>query len=213
MALSSAHVHLPHPKYSNREQYLQFANQTMSTLVRAPGVQAVAATVNLPFTEYSFAGEFMIPGQSHELGRELPLARLNSVSPRYFEAMGIPLLRGRSFTDADHAGASRVIVVNDVIAKKYFPNEDPLGKRIRPVRFGDAWREIIGIVGSVKPDNLQAPSMPELFEPFSVFPDNDIFFVVRTSGSVAALSGLVTRIRGLSAWALEAFRADGTGRS
>src|SRR5207244_11263937 len=78
---------------------------------------------------------------------DLPTADFRSISPEYVRVMGIPLLRGREFADADHEGAPRVVLINETMAKKYWPNTDPIGHRVKETSKQQAWRESRGVVG------------------------------------------------------------------
>jgi predicted permease len=87
------------------------------------------------------------------------------INPHYFDALGTRLLKGRVFTEHDAAGAPSVFIINETLARRYWPNEDPLGKRIR-YNSNDPWGEIVGVVEDVKFDGLHLESTPHLFEPY-----------------------------------------------
>jgi putative ABC transport system permease protein len=103
--------------------------------------------------------------------------------------MGIRLIRGRIFTAQDDARAPRVAVINETMARQFFANEDPIGKRINIQNGPDAWREIVGIVGDIKQYGLDKATSAQSYEPFAQAPFNSLNVVVRTNGSPAALLG------------------------
>jgi putative ABC transport system permease protein len=112
------------------------------------------------------------------------------VSPGYFDAMRIPLVRGRGFSDEDRAGASPVAMVSETLARRYFPGEDPIGRRIRPVsRFGSQdWRTIVGIASDVRVEALDTDPRPLVFLPLYQESNLAVAFLVRTRGFPAGLA-------------------------
>src|ERR1700677_1707424 len=105
--------------------------------------------------------------------------------------MGIPLIRGREFTSADSATAPHVAIVSQSMARRFFPNEDPIGKRINVQNGPGKWSEIVGVVGDVKQYGLKSDAPAENYEPFPQHPYPFQTLVVRTSGNVAELSAAV----------------------
>jgi putative ABC transport system permease protein len=109
----------------------------------------------------------------------------------YFEAMRIPLLRGRLPTEHDHAAGANVLAIDEPFARRHFPNEDPIGKHIR---FGEPVFEIIGIVGGVRNHNLRTPPRPTMYIPFTHDQSDRIHLVIRTGSDSATLAGAVRQI-------------------
>ncbi len=105
--------------------------------------------------------------------------------------MGIRLVRGRVFTARDDAKAPRVAVINEMMARQHFPNEDPIGKRINITNGPDTWREIIGIVGDIKQYGVDKATSSQSYEPFAQVPFGSLNVVIRTGGSPAALLGAI----------------------
>jgi putative ABC transport system permease protein len=116
-------------------------------------------------------------------------ARPQCATPDYFRTMGVPLLKGRYFTDADTRDAQLVTIINQTLARKYFPDEEPLGKKI--FAWGDRPREIIGLVGDVKHDNLTGAAYPEIYFPYAQEPSAASNIVVRTTADPTALVGAI----------------------
>jgi putative ABC transport system permease protein len=119
----------------------------------------------------------------------LPSTSYYSITPDYFRAMGIRLVRGRVFTPQDDARAPRVAIINETMARQFFPNEDPIGKRINITNGPDTWREIVGIVGDIKQYGVDKATSAQSYEPFAQVPFSSLNVVIRTNGSPAALLG------------------------
>jgi putative ABC transport system permease protein len=105
--------------------------------------------------------------------------------------MGIPLLRGRSFTERDNESAPRVALINETFARNFFPGEDPLGQRIQITNGNEDWREVVGIVRDVKSQGIDHEVIPQSYEPFYQQPNSTLWVVLRSSGDPAALPAAV----------------------
>jgi putative ABC transport system permease protein len=186
----TAHIHLQRPKYRTTEQYVTVAQQTIERLAAVPGVQAAAAGICLPFTEYIINRGFSVEGRPAPANEGTPQARLSGVSEDFFKAMGIPLRQGRVFQRSD-AGGPRAVIINEFVARRYFPGENPIGKRLSFAVGDGSWREIVGVVGDVKADKLEGGTTAQIYAPFSQFPDNDMFFIVRSDGPPAAVAAAI----------------------
>jgi predicted permease len=193
----TASISLPDEDYKTEAAVGHFYVQLTTNLGSTPGVKSVGVGTDLPWTGYdeNFGG-WSIGGKQPPPGEENH-ARYHVASPDYFRALGIPLLRGRFFTDADKKGAPNVLIINEALATKYFPNEDAIGKRIN--LYGDPhtketdWFTIIGIVGNVKDTPGSASAEPSFWwsllqEPF---PFGDMSLVLRASGDPRLLTDAV----------------------
>jgi putative ABC transport system permease protein len=114
-----------------------------------------------------------------------------AVTPDYFRAMGIQLLRGRLFTDLDREGAQRVAIINETMAKRIFPDEDPIGKRIALTNEATAFREIVGVVNDVKQYGLAEETTLQTYEPFAQKPFSSMLLVVRAANDPSSLGGAI----------------------
>lgn len=157
----TASLSLPHERYKTGEQTAGFYQQLVRSLNILPGVQSAGAGSDLPWTGYDEnAGGFTIEGKKPAPHEEFH-ARYHMATPGYFSAMGIPLLEGRFFTEADAKGAPWVLIINRAMAERYWPHEDAIGKRISfedtPKKDSD-WMTVVGVVGDVKdqPNSLNA---------------------------------------------------------
>jgi len=179
---------LPQKKYALPEQKTAFANSLLEHLKDLPGVQAVGLTHSMPLVGDYVLG-FNIEGRPAVDPADMPSTNYYSVTPDYFHAMGIRLIRGRLFTAQDDVKAPRVAIINETMARQFFPNEDPIGKRINITNGPDTWRQIIGIVGDIKQYGVDKATSAQSYEPFAQVPFNSVNVVIRTKGSPAALLG------------------------
>jgi len=179
---------LPEKKYEKSEQQLAFADALLSRLRALPGIQAAGLTHSLPLISDWVLG-FKIEGRPEVRPADLPSTNYYSVTPDYFPAMGIRLIRGRLFNQHDDARAPRVAIINETLARQFFPNEDPIGKRILVTNGPDVWRQIVGIVGDIKQYGVDKETTSQTYEPYAQYPFRSLNVVLRTSDSGASLAG------------------------
>jgi putative ABC transport system permease protein len=171
---------LPRKKYGTGPQQAAFIEQATARLAAIPGVQFAGAAQIVPFTGNDYNLLYKIPGRPPLPPGTIQGTLYYAATPDYFKAMGIPLLRGRFFTAADAAGAPRVAIINEALAKLQFPNQDPIGQRIN-ITNADA--EIIGVVGDVKQYRLDGGTRVQAYEPIAQVPFNFMTLVVRTEAA------------------------------
>ena len=189
---------LSRSKYAEPEQQAAFLQQVIERTKALPGVEAIGATNQLPLGNRELRNTFRIENRPPPAPGQRLAARNEIVSDNYFRAMNIPVLRGRAFTDADAKDAPQVIIINDTLARRYFPNEDALGKRILIEDENNdplPPREIVGVVGSVRHNGLDEKEYPEYYEPFLQTPDPQVVLVVRSIGADPA--SLAPSVRGV----------------
>jgi putative ABC transport system permease protein len=168
-------THYPEP-----QQILTFYTQLLDRLQTLPGAQAVAANSTLPLSGVDTDTSFMIEGRPEPPPNQKPVAWHNEISPDYFRAMGMRLIKGRVFTDRDDEKSPSVVIISEAMAKRYWPDEDPLGKQIGS---GPGhWREIVGVVKDVKHFGLDADTPPSMYLPVRQVPSRGMTLVVRTAG-------------------------------
>ncbi len=192
--LLTAQISLPPARYAEDQKIIAFHQELINRLKSLPGVKAVGISMSLPPNQLQIRNPFGIEGRPLATGQTRPLAEEMTISPDYFTALGVPLLRGRFFTDADKAGAPPVLIINEAMARRFFPNEDPVGKRLQT---GDPypnapWETIVGVVGNVKYTGLEAEETPTMYAPYTT-PDwvswsRSMYLVVRTTGEPLGLS-------------------------
>jgi putative ABC transport system permease protein len=142
-----------------------------------PDVESAAAVSVFPFAGVSANVVFTTPARPPSAPGDFLTANFISATPGYFRAMGIPLVAGRGFEAADHAGAPFVAVVNRAMADRYFPGQNPIGQIVRIL--GPKPRTIVGVIPDLRQRALQIPSEPEIYAPHSQFPAGGMFLVVR----------------------------------
>jgi len=183
-------LNLPFAKYKEDAQRAAFYSDLVQRVKELPGVQSAAAVNYIPLGGSNSSDFFLIEGTPDPLPGQEHNGRYRVCTPDYFQTMGISILRGRGFTDQDKTGAQRVVIVNETLARRFWPNGDALGKRIRfygPLERAP-WMEIVGIVQDVKHE-LNLPVTPEYYLPHAQDSWNAMVLVARTTaepGSMAA---------------------------
>jgi putative ABC transport system permease protein len=176
---------------------VQTVEQSLERIRALPGVRAAAVTSRLPVTGRASGAWLNIIDRPTPDGATPPAETYRVVSPEYFSAMGIRLVRGRFPTPDDRVDRVPGVVVNEALAKRYWPNEDPIGKQIRlgaPENYLIPPSAIVGVVGDTPDAGLDAPPLPTVFMPHAVAPWWSFFtYVVRTNGSPEALTAAVRR--------------------
>jgi putative ABC transport system permease protein len=173
-------------KYARPEARAAFADALLEKLARLPQVEAAAYASQLPFN-LTRPTPFTIQGTTEGGSSERPTAVIGAVSPMYFQTMGIPLLRGRGFTEQDHARSVPVCLVSSAFAQQHFAHEDPIGRRINVDNRMDAWREIIGVVADVMQFSPRRAITGQVYLPMAQRGYGMEFFVVRTTGDPRAV--------------------------
>ncbi len=191
--LLTVSVALPPTKYAKPPQVGGFYQAVLQRVKALPGVESAGAITNLPLTDSDSTG-LTIKGRPPLGPGEKPLSQFRMIDPDYFQAMGIPIKNGRPFTERDAFGAPSVVIINETLARRYFPNEDPIGKLIDLDVTGiDTGSQIVGVVGDVKHFGLDAESRPESFLSYFQNPSNTMTLVVRTNADPISLAADVRR--------------------
>jgi putative ABC transport system permease protein len=175
-----ATVFLPRPQYNGPADYVRFAQEVTELIAASPGVEAASPATNIPPADFVETRPFEVPGRPALARKDLPVANHYHVGPGYFRTMGIRLLRGRAFQVSDGPEAPGVAIVNELLARRFFGQEDPLGKAI--VFDGSEPRQIVGVVGDVKPGRFDGDLSPQIYEPFAQSPARSFTLVVRAMG-------------------------------
>src|SRR5215468_8521957 len=176
-------ISLPKMQYPDDAAIMRFNNEAQRRTAALPGVQAAGFTTILPLAGSNSDSSFAIEGRPSDKNRPSPDEERREVSPDYFRALGTPLIKGRFFTDSDKADAPLVIIVNQAFAKKFWPNEDALGKRIVMGGMSDdpKWITIVGIVGDMHHFGLDIDPKPEMYVPFAQSAYFTTIYVVRSN--------------------------------
>jgi putative ABC transport system permease protein len=175
-------VGIPEVKYPTEKQ-AQFFHDLVARIESLPGVSSASSVVPLPLSGDLYRISFETEGRPVAKG-EQPSADFFAIEEDYFKTLGVSMLKGRDFNVHDGAKDQPVIIVNQAFAQKYFPNEDPIGKRIRPgistTVTQPVMREIVGVVADVRNRNLSSELRPGYFIPMSQIPFNQMALIVRT---------------------------------
>ena len=156
-------------KYGSNEQFAEIAKKLLDRVQAEPGVLSAAVSSGYPLEpevisagSNAFSGPFKIEGRDLGPGEAPPVGGQFSVSPGYFQTLGIPLKEGRNFADTDTPKSELVVIINEAMKRQFWPNEDPVGKRVSGDN-GEHWATIVGVVGDVREFGLNHPPSPEFF--------------------------------------------------
>ncbi|HWO02793.1 MAG TPA: ABC transporter permease, partial [Blastocatellia bacterium] len=184
-------VTLPPLQYAEDSQITAFYEQALKRIEKLPGVQSAAAATSLPMTGNNLTRRFTVDGRTPAASNERLAANYAAISPEYFRVMGIGLISGRSFTDMDRDKSQPVIIINETMRQRFWPNEDPIGRHISITAEGGISREIVGVVTDVKNSTLDAESGLEIYEPYLQFPWSFMAIAVRTAADPLSLAPAV----------------------
>jgi putative ABC transport system permease protein len=187
-------ISLPKLQYPDDASIVRFNNEAQRRIAALPGVQSAGFSTILPLAGTNSDWSFAIEGRPLDDNSPSPDEEKRQVSPNYFRALETPLIKGRVFADADNADAPRVIIVNQAFAKKFWPDEDVLGKRIS---FDNSknpkWVTIVGVVGDIRHFGLDIEPKPEMYVPFAQEPYFTTIYVVRSNQDLRSLLPWIRR--------------------
>ncbi len=190
----SARVDIPERLYPSEVEQRGFYRETLERVRAVPGVLSAGGVLSLPINSgiqgdlvFAIEGRPLVPGEESHGGYQL-------ASPDYFGTLGIPILRGRVFTEGDGAETPGVVVINQALADLYWPDEDPIGRRVTwgdPTDEDADWATIVGIVGNTRHDGLDEAPRPEIFRPYAQAPMPFMTLVVRSEMEAMALTSAI----------------------
>ena len=165
--VTTAAYGLPQKQYAKQEQIDEFNRELLLRLNALPGVTAVGITTQLPANGVNNNQTFVVEGYTPPKGADMNLATVSEVLGNPFQALGIPLLKGRFFTPADRHGSQLVLIVNQKLAQHYWPGQDPIGKHVRigTQQMQTPWMTVVGEVADVKLNSPDEPSTEQYYEP------------------------------------------------
>ena len=189
---------LPESRYTTFQKGDAFFDELFTALRSRPDVRGVAAANALPFSGLGGSRTFHIEGREPARPEDQTEEQLRIVTGGYFATMRIPVVKGREFSDRDTLSGPRVAVVNEALARKHWPNDSPIGRRIAFSRDEPHWYEIVGIVGNIKHRGLDAADRPELYVPyrqplFANWTVRPMYLAVRTDAEPLAVAATVRR--------------------
>jgi len=190
-------LNLPRSRYAAANRQTQFYDALIERVGALPSVESVGGVEQLPLTGPQQSSDFRVMGAPPPREGEEPDAAYVSVTPGYFSAMSLVLRQGRVLNATDDAKSPRVVVINETMARRFWPNDNPIGKRLalsieslrfdRPnapptLDFEGGAREIVGVVADVRAAAIADPAIPAMYVPFAQRPVTDLTLAVRTSG-------------------------------
>jgi putative ABC transport system permease protein len=185
----------PGMAYLGTEKTINFFTEANRRIARLPGVEAGAATNVLPLSGTNTDSSFAIEGRETRASGPTPDEEIRIITPDYFRVLQTPLLQGRFFNDSDTADSPLVVIVNQALARKYFPSGKALGKRITldDPRHNPKWITIVGIVGDIHHRGLDIDPQPEYYLPHAQEPARGMILVVRSSQDPRSLASAIRR--------------------
>jgi len=190
---------LPPARYPEQAQFTAFYQELLERVKALPGISGAGAASDPPFLASNYLA-FGIQGGLQSRPENPPDAEVSVVNPDYFSAMTIPLKRGRLFSPYDRAGTPLVALISETMAQRYWPGDDPIGRRIAfdGVKGQPQWREIVGIVGSTRSEGLDARPYAQLYVPFAQSPQRSMSLLLRTDGDpMGVVPGIRETLRAL----------------
>jgi len=179
-------ISLPEATYPEMAQQTQFFRDYIERVQHMPGVVAAGAVMSAPMSPSSFGGSFTIVGRPK--GADEGNAQVRSITPGYMEALAIPLKAGRRFTPQDTDTSARVALISETAARRYWPNENPVGRHLRVhVNESGGQREIVGVVGDVRIRGMEIDPVPVIYTPHTQYGPESMTVTVRSAGDPTAL--------------------------
>ena len=181
------------PKYHDPAQCVVFERDAIAKVEAVPGVESASFTLSLPNQGSEWGSVFVVENQPVPERDKVPSAAINPAGPEYFKTMGIPLLQGRLFTPSDTVETPKVVIVNETLARRFWPNQNPIGKRLRqgwPESPID-WREVVGVVGDIKLDGVLQKTPSHIYLPLAQSHPSDLFLAVRTQSDPAPMTASI----------------------
>ena len=202
----ATNLYLPHPnnpdidRYAHLEIFNSFVRETVRRVSTIPGVDLAAITTDLPVTHLSRQRAVNIEGRPDESGKGL-FSEITSVTPEYFKVLQASLVRGRYFTEDDNTGKQPVAIVDETTARTYWPDRDPIGRRLSMQSFrkndtSKPWCTVVGVIKDIKSDGLDQSGATHIYRPMYQFPGPrslSLGLTVRTSLSATSLEQLIRR--------------------
>jgi putative ABC transport system permease protein len=195
-------IGLPRTKYPQAQQMASFYERLLEKVEALPGVKSVGAVTALPLSNNDELTDFFVEGKPAPQAGQKPLLHHRKVSPNYFRTLDVSVLKGRELTTHDREGSPPVVVINEAMARKYWPGEDPVGRRLAlsteaykggKFDLNGAWREVVGVVADVRHAGLGEQPEPEAYVPYLQSPNRDMTLLLRTSSDPMQLAGAVRR--------------------
>jgi putative ABC transport system permease protein len=186
-------ISLPDSKYSKPEQKLLFYHELLPRVGAVPDVRSVALVSHLPLAAARLSADLTVEGRP-STSDQSSTVQMNAITPDYFKTMGIRMLNGRTFGDPDKIGTAPVVIIDESLARRYWGHDAAIGRRIRlgaTLGADPAWREIVGVVSSVRAASLEAAPTPVVYIPYSQNPWPTMGLIVGTTKDPASVARAV----------------------
>jgi putative ABC transport system permease protein len=183
----TARISLPPATYQEPGRVIAYYRELLSEIQRLPGVEAVGAGDAVPMVPGGGSFGFTIQGRPTPAVQQWPIASWASVTPGYFRALGIRPVSGRLIERTDDTSRSDVVLVNETMARTFWPGQDPIGARITFEADQKHWIEVVGVVSDVRSEELGRPATPQVYVAHAQWGDPNLSLVVRTAGDPLAL--------------------------
>jgi putative ABC transport system permease protein len=186
---------VPRAKYKEDAQRAALIKQIVEKVSGLPGVESASATATLPLNGNNWGRGFTVEGYPVPPDGHVPTVQHTVVTPGYFRTMGITLLAGRDFNDSDAKDSLDVTIIDERLARQYWPNESPIGKRVRfgPPQDNEPWHTIVGVVSAVRHQRMREETDPSVYMPHQKIPVAGLSLVARTSSNPHDFIGAVRR--------------------
>jgi putative ABC transport system permease protein len=182
-------ITLPRTQYDTAAKMLVFDRQLVDELGTLPGATRASAVYPMPMSGEGWSGSFDVEGLDVPAGEPEPHAEYAVVMPGYFATLKIPLVAGREFTPGDTRDVPQVVVVDETLARRYWPGQPAVGKRLNPNGDAGDWATVVGVVAHVRSGGPQAEGEPQIYQPIAQRMETSLYYAVRTSADPASLAG------------------------
>jgi predicted permease len=185
-------VMLPEARYYDEGRRITFFRSFLERAAALPGVTAVGANRYFPLRDRQFSNPIFVEGRPVPAGQE-PVVQYGGVTAGYFQAMGIPIVSGRDFTDREMWHEGGAVIINEALARLVWPHDDPLGRRIKHGA-AQPWLTIVGIAGDVRQRRIDVEPYPQIYVPYADFKHTTMSIAVRTAGDPVALAAPIRAV-------------------
>lgn len=187
-------ISLPAREYAEPQQVVRFYEGMLERVRNLPGIESAAINTMPPFSGMSDADGYIVEGNEPKDGGVQPNAQRRRVSSKYFQTMGMSIIAGRDFSESDVDNESPVVIVDETFARRYWPEGDAIGKRIKwawdiPI----PWMTVVGVVSSIKHQSLIEENDPYIYQPHTLEPSHSMYLAVRATGDPAAATPAIRR--------------------
>lgn len=188
----SFRIALPATRYPTPDSIVSFFRRASETLNGLPDIESTATTYSLPMSTVALAWEpITIEGYVQKTSHDSIISNVRIVSPDYFRTMRVRQIKGRLFDDHDTKGGLEAVIVDEAVAERFWPNEDPIGKRLKRAN-SDSWRTVVGVVSDAKQYSAEKEPPITVYFPFEQYIARNMFLVIRTASDPSAMATSIT---------------------